>query len=259
MKSSYITKYIILFLYSASLTAFCQETGRSIETIYNDWHAEIKTPKNRLLQLSRLVGTNNVSPKLIEIVGEINQRRLEMAYFLCEKVATEKEIGDKDARLLTETAGIYWFAIEGEARHTQDFVRLLSRLSMQFSQDWKDGGFAPIPVKTRVGALCKALAAKQSDYVINPEDLLAIRRFGIFAIPELIEQIKLNNSNYAFAAFLIINRDSKGYADYIEDCQQRFVSKEEKLVEVKAKIEQFKQGAALDSELVKLMVAATQD
>lgn len=213
-------------------------------------------PRHRILQLSRLVGTNGVSLKLSNLVGEINQRRLEMAHFLCEKVAAEKQIGDKDARLLAETAGIYWFAIEGEPRHTQDGARLLSRLSLQFSEEWRAGAFAAKPSKARVGALCQALVAKQSDYVINPEDLLAIRRVGIFALPELIEQIKRNNSNHAFAAFLIINRDAKGYADYIENCQQSFVTKEQKLVEVNAKIEQFKQGASADSELVKIMVKA---
>ena len=224
--------------------------------VYQDWHEEIEKPRHQMLQLARLVGTNNVSPKLVQIVTEIHQRRLDMAHFLCEKVANEGKIGLKDARLLLETAGIYWFAIEGEPRHTQDPAQLLKRLASEFSRDWRDGKFAQASVNVRVQALCKALESKQGDYVIDPDDLLPIRRNGIYAIPELIRQIQLNNSNHAFAVLLILHRDSQKYGSYIENVQQEFVSKTDKMTEVKKMIEQFKQGAPSESELVKLMVKA---
>ena len=64
---------------------------------------------------------------------------------------------------------------------------------------------------------------------IDPKRLAQIRRYGVYALPFIIENVERQNSPELFAAFLIITGKSDLYADYLEHPSSRFASREEKL------------------------------
>lgn len=80
--------------------------------------------------------------------------------------------------------------------------------------------------------LCEDLTYKNLDDAISPHDIIAIRRYGLYGIPELIRQIKQNGSNHAFAAYLIMTGSSLEYSEYIARPKQMHTSKAEKLAHI---------------------------
>ena len=231
---------ILYFFRFFAVPVFCglvalgqKENPRSMPELYNDWHSEMAA--NPEITDLRIVSINNVSDKLRSIVLEINENRLKMAVFLCSKIATEKSISYDDAYLFHETAGFYWFIIEGPPQHNQDVTANLKEVALAFSKNWEAGEYSNVADK--ISAICSRLVEKEGDEEIDSSDLLAIRRFGVFLMPELVRQVKVNNSKHAFAALLIINNDRKEYAAYLKESHRKYPQKAEKILMVRERIQ----------------------
>ena len=64
---------------------------------------------------------------------------------------------------------------------------------------------------------------------IDPKKLTQVRRYGVFAIPFIIEKVESHNSSELFAAFLIITGKSDLYAEYLQNPSKLLVNRDQKL------------------------------
>jgi hypothetical protein len=69
---------------------------------------------------------------------------------------------------------------------------------------------------------------------VDPDSIMPIRRYGIYALPFIIESLKQRNSSAVFAAYLIITDESDQYAKYIENPSKMFQTQDDKLSHIKA-------------------------
>jgi hypothetical protein len=69
---------------------------------------------------------------------------------------------------------------------------------------------------------------------IDPNSIVPIRRYGIYALPFIIESLNQRNSSAVFAAYLIITGESDQYAKYIENPSTMFQAQGDKLSHIKA-------------------------
>ena len=225
-----------------------------MDALYKEWHFELLA--NPDLQEIRIVSSNGISVKFDNIVNKIKANRFKMATFLCEKVAKENDISYEDGYLLSETAGMYWFIIETKARFDQDPHQNLKDIAKSFSEEWKKSKYAD--TSKEINTLCDSLNADNED-TIRPDDLFAMRRLGIFALPELIKQIKNSNSRHAFATFLIVCGDRERYAKYLENCRELFITKAQKMAVIKEWIDSFRKIDIAEMDLDRKITAAMAD
>jgi hypothetical protein len=68
---------------------------------------------------------------------------------------------------------------------------------------------------------------------IDADKLLSVRRYGVFAIPFIIERIEKDNSPELFAAFLSITDNWDLYAQFSEDFS-KVASRDQKLLHMKS-------------------------
>jgi hypothetical protein len=64
---------------------------------------------------------------------------------------------------------------------------------------------------------------------IDPKRLTQLRRYGVFALPFIIENLESQNSPEMFAAFLIITGKSDLYTNYLENPSKQFAARDQKL------------------------------
>jgi hypothetical protein len=100
------------------------------------------------------------------------------------------------------------------------------QLRDSFIEDWDSGKFQNATQLLR-GAWQKGNQVTTSER-IDPRKLTQVRRYGVFAIPFINENIESTNSPELFAAFLIITGNSDLYAEYLENPSKHFASREQK-------------------------------
>jgi hypothetical protein len=106
------------------------------------------------------------------------------------------------------------------------------QLRDRFIEDWDSGKFSNSTQLLR-GAWKKGHQVNTSER-IDPRKLTEVRRYGVFAIPFIVENIESTNSPELFAAFLIITGDSDLYAEYLENPSKHFASRDQKLSSIKS-------------------------
>jgi hypothetical protein len=101
-----------------------------------------------------------------------------------------------------------------------------SQLRDSFVKDWDSGKFLNATQLLR-DAWTKGHRVTASER-IDPRNLTQVRRYGVFAIPFINENIESTNSPELFAAFLIITGKSDLYDEYLESPMRHFASREQK-------------------------------
>ena len=124
--------------------------------------------------------------------------------------------------LLNAVAGINRYYDSGE----QNVFNRSARLRDSFIEDWDSGKFQNATQLLR-GAWQKGHQVPTSER-IDPREITQVRRYGVFAIPFINENIESTNSPELFAAFLIITGNSDLYAEYLESPSKHFASREQK-------------------------------
>ena len=191
---------------------------------------------------------------LSSTVNEINDNTIPMAYFLCEKMASETNFPYEDVGLLDHVAGInLWFA----DYQTDDIGAVIATNLTRFREEWRAGIYKD-PNK-KIAELCAGRLVKESSDAVNPRDVVALRRYGIFGLPELARQMKQHNSKHAFAAYLIIANQPNEYSEYLNHASQQFTNSEAKLNHVKAKVGEMKTRYGSEDDLVKKISAALSE
>lgn len=130
--------------------------------------------------------------------------------------------------LLNSVAGINLYYDSG----VQSVYEGSPQLRDRFIEDWDSGKFLNASQLLR-GTWQKGQQASASER-IDPRKLTQVRRFGIFAMPFIIENIESTNSPELFAAFLIITGNSDLYAQYLESPSKHFASRDQKLSSIKS-------------------------
>ena len=254
-----------IFLSIASHTALAKnESTEHYTELYVRWHNALD--HDRLLTEPMLFRIDHVSQELADVNMAIQKNRIGMAMFLCEKMAAAKYLGApmninnrlyRDVHLLREVAGIDLIFADDKPSIDQDIAGNILNFTAQFQKEWHEGVFHDPSQK--IGQLCQARYVKEADENIEPNDLEAIRRYGIFGLPELIRQIKTHNSKHAFAAYLIITGNPVDYGEYILQSNHQFASKEDKLRHVKIKVHEMNTGNDSDREVVKKISTALSE
>lgn len=129
--------------------------------------------------------------------------------------------------LLNAAAGINLYYDSG----VQNVHHGSSQLRDRFIEDWDSGKFLNATQLLR-GTWQGHQAATPER--IDPKKLIEVRRYGVFAIPFIVENIETTNSPELFAAFLIISGDSDGYDQYLESPSKHFASRDQKLSSIKS-------------------------
>jgi len=251
MKNKIIFVLLIFMGIAAGQVIYAGEQQKLYDDLYNQWHAVLNTqPILREPQWTR------TGP-----VNEMKQAGIAFATYLCNRIAGE--VGTvgvdpdlyQDLILLDQVAGIN--LIFGDSQ--SDFSNIaesMPKAVARFKQEWTHGIYNN-PSK-RVRELCKQTLPHESDIQIAPWQVISLRRYGIFGLPELIKQIKEYNSKHAFAAFLIISGQNRIYADYLQHSDALFASRTQKLDQIARYIEKIKETSS-EQELTRRIVAAMSE
>lgn len=106
------------------------------------------------------------------------------------------------------------------------------QLRDRFIEDWDSGKFLNASQMLR-GTWQKGQQASAPER-IDPKKITQVRRYGVFAIPFIVENIESTNSSELFAAFLIITGNSDLYAQYLESPSKHFATRDQKLSSIKS-------------------------
>ncbi len=244
---------VFMGFFPVSLQSQSQKTDPQFESLYQRWHKALES--NPFLTEPMFFQTNGVPEDLATVVTEIEQNKIGLAYFLAQKIAVGTNLNGVlyfDLRLLDHVAGInLWFPDRIVDNPGQNIAELTAR----YRAEWQQGLYKD-PSK-KIAELCNQKLSKEAGDDLNPHQVVALRRYGIFGLPELIRQVKKNNSKHAFAAYLIITGQPDEYADYLKHTNKKFTTPEAKIEHVKAKVEKIKtKEGGKDFEVVKKISAA---
>jgi hypothetical protein len=249
MKMSQLVAFAVVSMMWCSVSLLGQTNGQArCEAIYQQWH--IALAAHPAIGEPGYFRTDSAQARdLADAVRNIDSNQMAMAYFLCEKMATETNSGIywyQDLHFLEYVAGInLWFA-----DHPIDNIATeVATNLIIFKQEWLAGVYND--PSSKVAKLCEERLAKETSAKINPRDLAAIRRYGVFALPELIRQMKKHNSRHAFGACLIILQESNQFRDYLDHSDQQFATKDAKVAHVKEKFERMKLSGGAEKDVMK--------
>lgn len=128
--------------------------------------------------------------------------------------------------LLNAVSGINLYFDSGE----ENFYAAMPRFRDRFVEDWEAGRYF------NAAALLQRTWTSPDERNpgrIAPKSLTPLRRYGVFALPFILESLERDNSAELFAAFLIIIGDSDTFAAYLERPSDFLPARDEKLSFVK--------------------------
>jgi hypothetical protein len=195
------------------------------EDLYNQWHDALA--KYAYLGEADWFHSEGAPAEYAQAVRAIDNAGFAMADFICAKVAAESTDESRlyqDMFLLMHVTGID--LLRGD-QFERSYKESQKRNVEDFKRNWRAGVYADVSPYIR--KLCEQLTDKNEDDNLNPLELRPIRRYGLYGIPELVRQIKINGSNHAFAAYLIMTGNSSEYREYMNRPKLIFRSREEKL------------------------------
>ncbi len=253
----------ILSLVAVNVVA--QNQTDSYETHYERWHVFLSA--NPILT-EPMWFSGGRSVEMDGVLKAMQSNKMEMAIFLCDKLASQPFDGvayprirspaDKhqyrDFHLLRWIAGIDLIAADDKPVIEQDLGANMARFMATFREEWRAGVY-----KDPVGKIREILALPTHQTTRDKVDflkLMGIRRYGLFGLPELIRQIRQHNSKPAFAAYLIISGHRELYAQYINQAEAMFPTVETKLTHVRATFDTMKSRGPEKAEIERRIEAA---
>jgi hypothetical protein len=241
----------LLVLILGTTGAKSQTMTDDYERLYQNWHQILSSAP----ALTEPMWFSTNGPKdLAIVVGEMQSNRIGMAYFLCNRMAAQQytnmqvngsSVFYRDLVLLDNLAGINLIFPDDRS---EPFGKGMAENFNRFKADWLSGVYKD--PSTRITAICEAQLAKENTNTIAPDDILALRRYGIFGLPALIKEIKQYNSKHAFAAFLIVTQQREKYASYIKNSNEQFPTPIDKLEDIRTKTDTMRAGGNDDFQLV---------
>jgi len=213
-----------------------------LEALYQQWHAALDG--NPILVEPHFFDVR--IPELRPALEGMMSNRIAMAYFICERVATNQYTDAemrgpgrlyRDLNLLRYLTGIHVFEAYAKPGE-ENFIGNVDKFRARFKEDWVSGVFRD--PSTKIEELCAAAMPRERDGRIDKDTLIAIRHYGIFGLPELTRQMRKHNSRHAFAAYLVVTGQWDVYEEYISKSNQQFTNAEAKLEHVKQWLDELK-------------------
>ncbi|MEK6299485.1 MAG: hypothetical protein AABO41_02090 [Acidobacteriota bacterium] len=176
------------------------------------------------------VSTANVPAELRRAVADLLLIGPNLTPLLVEEMRNEKDNFRlyRLMWLLNRVSGIRLFSVGGD----ENTVAATPRYRDRFIEEWDSKTFL------RTTELLEATwtyrdEARRSE-VIDPKKLLQIRRYGVFALPFIIEGLEKRDSPELLAAFLIIIGEPELYSYYLEKPTDFLPDRAQKLEYVKS-------------------------
>lgn len=245
----------VLSHYSAG-AAEDMATKTEFDALYERWHRGLETNRNVLSQ-PFFFQTEIGPPELVSAVKEIKATGLAMANYLAEKIAagaTSPQRIYADVLLLEKVSGVDLLHAEDKPARQQNFAENIAMFTTRFREEWRAGVYKDPSL--RVSLLCESRLPKEKNTKIEPNDVVALRRYGIYGLPELIRQIRKNNSKHAFAAYLMVTGQAEEYGEYIIATDKLFTTREEKILHIERTVERLKENGGGKVDVVQKIAAA---
>jgi hypothetical protein len=229
--------------------AEAQPAEEKCRELYQEWHRILKG--NPIITEPLYFTTNSPIKDLSDVVNKIHANRTALGLFLSKKMASETTYHDADIDLLDYVAGInLWFP---EHPHNNIAPEITTNLA-RFREEWGAGVYED-PSK-EVIQFVEKIRSQEDNENINPRHLAFIRRYGMYALPELTRQIRKHNSKHAFGAYLVASGQRHEYREYLENSQRAFTTVQAKLDHVRKRLEGMKTEVGAEVDLIKRMAAA---
>jgi hypothetical protein len=194
---------------------------------YDEWRRQIDA--NPYLSLPPLFPQHIGSSDLRNATLNLLSIGPNLTLFIVEELRTETDLHRKTylMYLLDHVSGInLYYCIDAE--YIQDAAPALIK---QFLAKWDSGAFL------KASELLKSEWKYPVDEItpekVDPCSIIPMRRYGVYALPFIVESLNNRNSSELFAAYLIITGESELYSEYIESPATMFQTRDEKLSHIK--------------------------
>ncbi len=249
----------LLWFHSILLCHFMLAQGignaQDFPALYGRWHAALNA--RRWLSEPMWFSTN-APGDVGDVNKEIETNQMGMAGYMCAKIAdSQEDVSYQDALLLDRVAGISLLLDNSQPFVDQNIQSNLVKFTAAFREAWHQGIYKEPSGK--VGELCNDELVHEGKAKIDPGSLQAIRRYGIFGIPELIRQIKMRNSSVAFAVYLLISHQNSIYSEYIDHSDVQFTTVDAKLANIRAKLTEWDKNGGGSSDIMRKASVALGD
>jgi hypothetical protein len=221
--------FSVMIIISINMFAIAQTNV--IGQYYNQWHDALDS--NPFITEPVFFNTERTPRDYAEIVNNIFNNKLAVLEYVCDKVAngTSRNIY-RDALLIDRLGGVNLFYDKITFPLTTIRKNIENNVPT-FQMEWLAGDYkAPDQIIKR---LCQQLMSGSDDeasnvmhLAIDPARLIPLRRYGIFALPELIRQLKYTNSKHVFAAILAITNMDE-YSAYLRFSDRDYLQKTDKI------------------------------
>lgn len=205
-----------------------QQTKSDYRAAYERWCRAIDS--NPALGEPFWVSTAHGPAELRSAVADLLSIGPNLVPFLAEEMRNEKEHLRlyQLVRLLNRVSGIKLYS-SGE---DVDYVKAMPQYRDQFIEEWDSGKY--LSATELLHSTWTHSDESRSRKAIDPKNLIPIRRYGVYALPFIIESLEKQNSPEIFAAFLIITGEAELYSYYLEKSSEFMPERGQKLSYVKS-------------------------
>lgn len=223
-----IVVFLMLSLVLMAAPNPTQNVDPAYKAAYDEWRKQMDA--NPWLDVPQWFRTNVGPPELRNATKDLLSIGPNLTPLIVEELRTETDHlrQYKLIILLDRVSGINLYYLSGAENYYDATPALKSRFIAQWDSgsylkasellksEWKDpvGGIAPEKV--------------------DPKSTIPIRRYGVYALPFIVESLKQRNSSAVFAAYLMITGESDQYTKYIENPSKMFQTQDDKLSHIKA-------------------------
>ncbi|MEN3335358.1 MAG: hypothetical protein V7641_4723 [Blastocatellia bacterium] len=186
------------------------QTASDYRVAYERWCRAIDS--NPVLGEPFWVSANSGPSELRSAVGDLLAIGPNLTPFLAKEMRREKDHLRlyQLVLLLNRVSGINLYYGSGK----ENYYAAMPRFRDRFIEDWDSGRF--LNATASLQATWMYSDDPGSRKAIDPKRLTPIIRYGVFAIPFILESLEKHDSAELFAAFLIIIGESELYAYYLE-------------------------------------------
>jgi hypothetical protein len=205
-----------------------QKIDPAYKAVYDEWRKQIDA--NPVLNVPMWLDPDIRLPELRKATRNLLSIGPNLTPLVVEELRTETDHFHQYIliHLLDGVSGINLYYDSG-AENLWDATPALIE---QFIAKWDSGIYlkASELLKSEWKDPVDGIAPKK----VDPDSIIPIRRYGVYALPFIVESLNQRNSSAVFAANLIITGESDRYTRYIKSPSAMFRTRNEKLSYIKA-------------------------
>jgi hypothetical protein len=230
VRVTFLTIAVLLMLYLVLMAASrpAQNADPDYKAVYDEWRRQMDA--NPWLDVPQWFrpevgpfGLRNATRNLLSIGPNLTP-------LIVEELRTETDRFRLYLliHLLSKISGINLYYGSG----ADNFYDATPMFKDQFIAKWDSGAY--LRASELLASEWKAPVDRGMSEKVDPHSILPIRRYGIYALPFIIESLNQRNLSAVFAAYLIITDESDQFTKYIENPSKMFQTQDDKLSHIKA-------------------------